>query len=80
MFCLNLDRFVSIRARPGSLLVLIYFSKLSGLPSLVYYVSIAILYSMNCYMFYKICKQLMDHSPINQNFDLNKSRQNSITA
>ena len=27
----------------------------------------------------KMC-DLNDHSPINQNFDLNKSRQNSITA
>ena len=27
-----------------------------------------------------MCEEGMDHSPINQNFDLNKSRQNSIIA
>ena len=62
MFCLNLDRFVSICARSSSFItVLIYFSKLSGLPSLGYYVSIDILYSMNYYMFYKICKPLIKY-------------------
>jgi hypothetical protein len=29
---------------------------------------------------YKLHQVPMDHSPINQNFDLNKSRQNSIIA
>jgi hypothetical protein len=37
--------------------------------------------NINCHICANIVlAQLMDHSPINQNFDLNKSRQNSIIA
>jgi hypothetical protein len=37
-----------------------------------YYVSITILYCMNCYMFYKICKQLIKYVceiQYNENFE-----------
>ena len=41
---------------------------------------ITLIMLMTCICLDVIKKLLMDHSPINQNFDLNKSRQNSIIA